>query len=53
MKDTAHHLKHIQKKIVQASRKETRERWRNTRVRNDNVDYLALPANSKSVAKNF
>lgn len=51
MKDAAHHLKHIQKKVIKSNRQETRVRWRNTTNHVNNVDYLAIPANSKAVPK--
>lgn len=53
MKDTSHHLKHVQRKVIQTTRKETRTRWRNNVKNHDNVNYLALPANSKTMAKNI
>ncbi|MCE5316758.1 MAG: hypothetical protein LLG04_05265 [Parachlamydia sp.] len=53
MKDTPHHLKHVQKKVLQTARKESRVRWSNNTKNHDNVNYLALPANSKTVTKKF
>lgn len=48
MKDTSHHLKQVQRKVLQAIRKETRVRYNSGELNNRN--YL-IPANSKATAK--
>ena len=48
MKDVAHHLKHLQKKVVQANRKNSTVRWNNNHNRSGVANTVPLPSVAKT-----